>query len=81
MKLTDTQKAALILTAYVVGAFLSLLAVEDARLSVALVAVLTLAVFLVFYSSWLIERTERRMKRYMEAADRVLRRAQEKNDT
>lgn len=78
MKLTDTQKAALILTAYVVGAFLSLLAVEDARLSVALVAVLTLAVFLIFHSSWRIERTEKRTRRYIEAAGKTIRREHER---
>ena len=78
MKLTDTQKAALILIAYGAGVFLSLLAVDDARLSLALVIMLTFAVFMVFYSSWLIERTEKRTRRYIEAAGKTIRREQER---
>lgn len=80
MKLSDTQKAALILIAYAVLAFL-ILGIADPRYTMIFELLLAFPVFLIFYSSWLIERTERRMKRYMEAADRVLRQAQEKNDT
>ena len=79
MKLTDTQKAALILITYAVLAFL-ILGIADPRYSLIFELLLAFAVFLIFYSSWLIERTERRMKRYMEAADRVLRQAQGKTD-
>ncbi len=80
MKLTDTQKAALILIAYAVLAFL-ILGIADPRYSLIFELLLAFAVFLIFYSSWLIERTERRMKRYIEAADKILRQAQEKNNT
>ena len=80
MKLTDTQKAALILITYAVLAFL-ILGIADPRYTMIFELLLAFVVFLIFYSSWLIERTEKRMRRYMEAADKILRRAQEKNDT
>lgn len=79
MKLTDTLKAALILIVYAVLAFL-ILGIADPRYTMIFELLLAFVPFLIFYSSWLIERTERRMKRYMEAADKILRQAQGKND-
>lgn len=79
MKLTDTQKAALILIGYAVLAFL-ILGIADPRYTMIFELLLAFAVFLIFYSSWLIERTEKRMRRYMEAADKILRQAQGKTD-
>lgn len=72
MKISDTMKAALLLIGWAVLSFLAL-GIKNGAISVFIITTLTFVLFLIFYSSWLIERTERRMMKYVENQRKLLR--------
>lgn len=70
----DTKKAAAILIGWAVLSFLAL-GIKNAAVSVFVITVLTFVTFLIFYSSWLIEREQKRAERYIENQREILRRS------
>lgn len=74
MKLNDTAKAALLLIGWAALSFLAL-GIKSAIVSLIIIMTLTFIVFLVFYSSWLIEREQKRAERYIENQREILRRS------
>lgn len=71
--MSDTKKAALLLICWAVLVFIGLLVVPDPKYGMTLIGAATAGLALIVYSSWLIERTEKRMKRYIKAANERLR--------
>lgn len=69
----DTKKAAAILIGWAALCLVGLVGISDARYGMTLIGAATAGLALIVYSSWLIERTEKRMKRYINAANERLR--------
>lgn len=72
--MNDTAKAALLLIGWAVLSFLAL-GINNAAVGVFVIMMLTFATFLIFYSSWLIEREQKRAERYIENQREILRRS------
>lgn len=72
--MNDTVKAALLLIGWAVLSFLAL-GIQNGAVAVFVISTLTFVLFLIFYSSWLIERTERRMMKYVDNQRQALRRS------
>ncbi len=72
--MNDTVKAALLLIGWAVLSFLAL-GIKNAAVGVFVIMMLTFVTFLVFYSSWLIEREQKRAERYIENQRERLRRS------
>ncbi len=72
--MNDTVKAALLLIGWAVLCFLAF-GIQNSAVSVFVITVLTFVTFLIFYSSWLIEREQKRAERYIENQREILRRS------
>lgn len=72
--MNDTVKAALLLIGWATLSFLAL-GIKNAAVGVFVIMMLTFATFLIFYSSWLIEREQKRAERYIEKQREILRRS------
>lgn len=71
----DTKKAAAILIGWAVLCLVGLVGISDARYGMTLIGAATFGLAEIIYSSWLIERTERRTRRYIEAANENIKRS------
>lgn len=71
--MSDTTKAALLLIGWATLSFLAL-GIKNAAIGIFIISTLTLVLFLIFYSSWLIEKTEERTRRYIEHQNEMIRR-------
>lgn len=72
--MSDESKASILCIAWTVTTFLCLSTGTKAGAIAA--AFISGIFFIILYSSWLIERTEKRLKRYMEHADNEIRNEQ-----
>lgn len=77
--MSDETKASILVIAWIVISFLCLSTGTKAGAIAA--AFLTAILILIIYSSWLIERTEKRLRRYMSHADEEIRKGCEDNST
>ena len=69
----DTKKAALILAGWAILCLIGLVVIHDAKYGMTLVIAATFGLIQIVYSSWLIERTEQRTRRLIEAENERLR--------
>lgn len=74
MSIVGIASAALMLIGWAVLSFLAL-GINNAAVGVFVIMMLTFATFLIFYSSWLIEREQKRAERYIENQREILRRS------
>lgn len=73
----DTKKAAAILAGWAALCLVGLVGISDPRYGMTLIGAATFGLAQIIYSSWLIERTEQRTKRYIEAANKNIKRSVE----
>lgn len=71
--MSDTGKAVFLTLIYSAVVFLAL-GIADAKYSMVIVLFSTATFFMVLYTSWLIERVEKRLKRYVDKANTEIRR-------
>lgn len=71
----DTKKAAAILIGWAALCLVGLVGISDARYGMTLIGAATFGLAEIVYSSWLIERTEQRTKKLVEAENERLRKS------